>query len=154
LWTAIPEKKYLFTKQLSKLSIGAYMELCREVGKSFEAVEHPDATIGASEGDVQLIALAGTASSEINHLREENTKLGEEVSRRQEEAAAEASVRQRLEKKLDQLEVDLCSSRVLVDRLTKENMHLASKVRRQTKRFGRSEREIKRALQALHRLAP
>jgi hypothetical protein len=36
----------------------------------------------------------------------------------------------------------------------KENMHLASKVRRQTKRFGHSEREIKRALQALHRLAP
>jgi predicted nuclease with TOPRIM domain len=89
-------------------------------------------------------------TSEINHLREENTKLGEEVSRRQEEAAVEASVRQRLEKKLDQLEVDLSSSRVLVDRLTKENMHLASKVRRQTKRFGRSAREIKRALQALH----
>jgi hypothetical protein len=171
LWTAILEK-YLFTKQLSKLSIGAYMELCREVGKSFEAVEHPDATIGALEGDVQvwiiidaidsaqkIIALAQvpgvTAShpsftSEINHLREENTKLGEEVSRRQEEAAAEASVRQRLEKKLDQLEVDLSSSRVLVDmRLTKENMHLASKVRRQTKRFGRFAREIKRALQAL-----
>lgn len=46
LWTAIPEK-YLFTKPLSKLSIGAYMELCREVGKSFEA-------IGVLEGDVQV----------------------------------------------------------------------------------------------------
>jgi len=44
LWTAIPEKKYLFTKQLSKLSIGAYMELCREVGKSFKALK----------GDVQV----------------------------------------------------------------------------------------------------
>jgi len=81
----------------------------------------------------------------FTNLREENTKLGEEVSRRREEAAAEATARQHLEKKLDQLEVDLCASRVLVDRLTKENMHLASKVRRQTKRFRRSEREIKRA---------
>ena len=56
LWRAIPEKKYLFTKQLSKLSIGAYMELCREVGKSFEAVEseQPDATIGVLEGDMQV----------------------------------------------------------------------------------------------------
>jgi len=74
-------------------------------------------------------------TSEIN-LREENTKLGEEVSRRQEEAAAEATARQHLEKKLDQLEIDLCASRVLVKRLTKENMHLASKVRRQTKNSG------------------
>jgi hypothetical protein len=28
--------KHFFTEQLSKLSIEAYMELCREVGKSFE----------------------------------------------------------------------------------------------------------------------
>jgi hypothetical protein len=54
LWTAIPEKKHLFTKQLSKLSIGAYMELCREAGKSFEAVERPDATIRVLEGDVPV----------------------------------------------------------------------------------------------------
>ena len=98
---------------------------------------------------------AGTRGNGITsqlHLRNQSSPRRKQVSRRQEEAAVEASVRQRLEKKLDQLEVDLSSSRVLaiVDRLTKENMHLASKVRRQTKRFGRSAREIKRALQALH----
>ena len=53
-WTTIPEKKYLFTKQLSKLSIGTYMELCREVGKSFQAVERPHTTAGAIEGGVQV----------------------------------------------------------------------------------------------------
>jgi hypothetical protein len=37
-WSVLPEREHLFTKQLSKYSIGAYMELCREVGKSFEAV--------------------------------------------------------------------------------------------------------------------
>ena len=37
-WSVLPERKHLFTKQLSKHSVGAYMELCREVGKSFEAV--------------------------------------------------------------------------------------------------------------------
>jgi hypothetical protein len=49
-------KVKMLTKQLSKLSIGAYMELCREIGKSFEAVEseEPDATIGALEGDMQV----------------------------------------------------------------------------------------------------
>ena len=38
VWRFLPEKKHLFTKQLSKLSVGVYMELSREVGKSFEAV--------------------------------------------------------------------------------------------------------------------
>jgi len=37
-WSVLSERKHLFTKQLSKHSVGAYMELCREVGKSFEAV--------------------------------------------------------------------------------------------------------------------
>ena len=37
-WSVLPERKHLFTKQLSKHSVGAYVELCREVGKSFEAV--------------------------------------------------------------------------------------------------------------------
>ena len=39
-WSALPEREHLFTKQLSKHSIGAYMELCRELGKSFEAVPY------------------------------------------------------------------------------------------------------------------
>jgi hypothetical protein len=37
-WAVLPEKQYLFSKQLSKHSIGAYMELCRGVGVSFEAL--------------------------------------------------------------------------------------------------------------------
>ena len=41
IWKVLPEKQYLFAKQLSKLSVGAYMELCREIGKSFEAIVSP-----------------------------------------------------------------------------------------------------------------
>ena len=42
-WNVRPERKHLlrkglFRKQLSKHAVGAYMELCREVGNSFEAV--------------------------------------------------------------------------------------------------------------------
>ena len=36
-WQALPEKQHLFRKNLSKHSIGAYRELCRGVGVSFEA---------------------------------------------------------------------------------------------------------------------
>jgi len=38
VWRFLPEKQYLFRKHLSKHSVGAYRELCREVGVSFEAV--------------------------------------------------------------------------------------------------------------------
>jgi hypothetical protein len=37
-WQSLPARTYLFEKNLSKHSIGAYMELYREVGVSFEAV--------------------------------------------------------------------------------------------------------------------
>ena len=37
-WKVLPETEHLFTKHLSKLSVGTYMKLCREVGESFEAV--------------------------------------------------------------------------------------------------------------------
>ena len=36
-WKMLTEKQDLFKKHLSKHSIGAYRELCREVGVSFEA---------------------------------------------------------------------------------------------------------------------
>ncbi|PVH69519.1 hypothetical protein DL98DRAFT_171041 [Cadophora sp. DSE1049] len=37
-WQSLPARTHLFEKNLSKHSIGAYMELCREVGVSSEAV--------------------------------------------------------------------------------------------------------------------
>ena len=37
-WKYLPTRAHLFEKSLSKHSIGAYIELCREVGASFEAV--------------------------------------------------------------------------------------------------------------------
>jgi len=37
-WQSLPARTHLFEKNLSKHSIGAYMELYREVGVSFEAV--------------------------------------------------------------------------------------------------------------------
>jgi hypothetical protein len=37
-WKYLPTRAHLFGKSLSKHSIGAYIELCREVGASFEAV--------------------------------------------------------------------------------------------------------------------
>ena len=40
-WQILAGKEHLFTKNLSKHSIGAYRELCRGVGVSFETVLAP-----------------------------------------------------------------------------------------------------------------
>jgi hypothetical protein len=37
-WKVLPEKKYLFSKNISDHSISAYKELCGEIGVLFEAV--------------------------------------------------------------------------------------------------------------------
>ena len=37
-WKVLPEKEYLFKKHMSKHSVGAYRELYRGVGISFEAI--------------------------------------------------------------------------------------------------------------------
>ena len=46
-WQILPEKQHLFKKQLSKHSIGAYRELYRAVGVSFEAILAPESNIAA-----------------------------------------------------------------------------------------------------------
>ena len=40
-WQILAEKEHLFKRNLSKHSIGAYRELCRGVGVSFEAILAP-----------------------------------------------------------------------------------------------------------------
>lgn len=42
IWVRQPEREHLFMKQLSKHSYGAYVELCREIGISFEATLKPE----------------------------------------------------------------------------------------------------------------
>lgn len=37
-WSYMPQRRHLFRKQISKHNLGAYREMCTEVGRSFEAV--------------------------------------------------------------------------------------------------------------------
>ena len=46
-WHRLPDKQHLFEKHLSKHSIGAYRELCRGIGVSFEAVLVPESNNAA-----------------------------------------------------------------------------------------------------------
>ncbi|KAL9125042.1 MAG: hypothetical protein Q9217_005703 [Psora testacea] len=102
---ALPEKQHLFKKQLSKHSIGAYRELCREVGVSFEAVPTTQLdAIARSKSDeenqeklpTKLHNEDSTIESEKLHLTAELDKLSGQVT----EASDE---RDRAEKATSQL---------------------------------------------------
>ena len=58
-WIRQPEREHLFTKQLSKHSVGGYMELCRELGTSIEAMPHPDLTVTVCGPNLLCKCLAG-----------------------------------------------------------------------------------------------
>ena len=68
IWASLPEKEHLFNKQLSKHSVGAYVELCRGVGVSFEAVAKPALTIGIVEYNRKVENISSTKAflSDIN----------------------------------------------------------------------------------------
>lgn len=73
-WEPVPGKEYLFTKHLSKLSIGPLMELCREVGQSFRAVRR-----GAPAGTCTSTA---NSQTELEKMRQERAALVCSVKRR------------------------------------------------------------------------
>lgn len=74
-WKVLPGKEHLFAKQMSKHSIGLYMELFREVGHSFEAV------IATSKVTIEDQGNDGgaTFSGKIAELERHNSSLMQEL---------------------------------------------------------------------------
>ncbi len=77
IWQALPEKSHLFKKQLSKHTISAYRELCREVGMSFEAALAPESS--SSTGRVPNKGRQSTLS--MHSLREPETSFTAVIER-------------------------------------------------------------------------
>lgn len=77
-----PDKAHLFQKHLSKLSSGPLVELCREVGRSFHAVERPSTEGKAvqSSPNVEIQALK-LANAELESLAKENSLRPEQQER-------------------------------------------------------------------------
>lgn len=70
-WAALLSTEHLFAKQLSKHSIGAFMELCREVGESFEAVAHPSLAVESFKRDHTGTSILSTfAAMSIKRYRQ------------------------------------------------------------------------------------
>ncbi|MCJ1426426.1 hypothetical protein MMC29_004329, partial [Sticta canariensis] len=151
MWNALPERQHLFTKQLSKHSLGAYMELCREVGKSFEAVARDSSGASFSGDEIQASnSLDPSFSSTIYRLRED-VRLTDELICAKDKARDDFVSLQQMEQRHAQSETNLRMALDEIDLLKEENVRFRSQVRRLSKEIESSEREAKKALSALHK---
>ncbi|KUJ09325.1 uncharacterized protein LY89DRAFT_724351 [Mollisia scopiformis] len=107
-WQSLPVRTHLFKKNLSKHSIGAYMELCREVGISFKAVV---------KENILFTRPAANFTNRIAELEAENSRLIGEVNKLKDTAAAESTFKRDAEEAANQLTVVLHTAEL-------ENQHL------------------------------
>ena len=72
-WQYGPEQRHLFQKQLSKHNIGAYRQICHELGRSIRVVARDDQSLSVPTSDnvtdVERPALDGTCSARLQSLR-------------------------------------------------------------------------------------
>lgn len=142
-WSHVPEKAYLFKKALSKLSVGSYMELYRDIGRSFQAE--------AAESADQNPQPGASFSSMIEDLTREQKRLQEASAQWQEMAEKEKELRQELEAKNHGTQLALLAAREEADRFESENNHLRNRVKQLHKKLGGSRQQNERVFRALRR---
>ncbi|PMD21097.1 hypothetical protein NA56DRAFT_703773 [Hyaloscypha hepaticicola] len=107
-WQSLPAKTHLFEKNLSKHSIGAYIELCREVGVSFEAV---------AKENILFTRPAANFTDRIAELEAENSRLMGEVNKLKDAATVESTLKREAEEAAKRLTTMLHTAEL-------ENQHL------------------------------
>ena len=90
-WQILSEKEHLFKKHLSKHSIGAYRELCRGVGVSFEAVLAPGSSNTTEQKLLKERGVAGVGGQDKSSPEISFTTVIEQLKRDKCQMAAELS---------------------------------------------------------------
>ncbi|KAI1416943.1 hypothetical protein F5Y13DRAFT_185777 [Hypoxylon sp. FL1857] len=102
-WQVLPEKRHLFSKNLSDHSIKAYKELCEGVGATFEAIRtSPETPSIYPEQNAFTSVCPGPLSfiSRINELQVQNDYLSQQFNLLKLQLEAEVKLRLSLEEKL------------------------------------------------------
>lgn len=118
------------------------MEICRGVGKSFEAVT-PQTTNQSSN------STRTSFSFTIEHLTQEKTRIQEELIQWQKTAKEEGESRRNLEAKYHEIQLSLSMAREKADRFENENDCLRTRLRNLNNKLGRSQQHTSKVLRAL-----
>ncbi|KAL8295053.1 hypothetical protein RB600_000834 [Gaeumannomyces tritici] len=127
-WRFVPGKEEIFSKIFSKSlsdhSIGTFRLLCKEIGKSFEAV----LSLQSSTSDiiVPISTQKPSFSSLISQLQEENAKLYTQIQKVTSEKDAECKRNQIFEKENKQL----CNDQAWLEKQVQDQADMAEYFRR------------------------
>lgn len=133
------------------------MELCREVGNSFEAVRNDSHATQLKDRTPREAHEAHEAhadtnfSAKIRCLEDKNKELGLELSRAKKMALEDCETKQRLEYRQEASEADLRTAQAEIEQLRAERGKLHAQLKRYSRRLHRSEKEIRVAFCAIRR---
>jgi hypothetical protein len=123
-WKALPGKEHLFKKQLSKLSIGAYMELWREVGVSFEAVLAAKSTAFSNRKSQESVETKFSFTTAIEDLQADNVKLADRLNQWKDQVAKESNLKELAEEEVNRLKIRMQAAEMHNQQLQQEVQRL------------------------------
>ncbi|KAF2181264.1 hypothetical protein K469DRAFT_590073 [Zopfia rhizophila CBS 207.26] len=118
VWHILPGREHLFSKHMSKLSTGAYIQLCRELGSGFEAV--PTEVNRLICNSNCLFAQHSSFKSTIEELEANNKICSTKVNRLQDSLTVEINRRESAEYKLQRSKEQMQTLREERDALAQE----------------------------------
>lgn len=130
------------------------MELCREVGKSFEAFRgdssehHP---WNKESNRDEMTGASASFSAILCCLQEKNKELITELSQFKKTALEDGHRQRQLEARQKASEDDLEAARIQIDALRAEKNRLHSRLKRYSKRLQKSEKGIRVAFRAIQK---
>ena len=137
-WEALPEKSYLFKKQLSKHNISAYRELCREVGLSFEAALAPKSSSFTgrepNEGRQATVSMSvpqnlqTSFTAVIERLKSDKLTLIAEMKNSKEEAIKATELKEMAEEETNRLRLVIEAAETDKHRLNQDVQNLTGVV--------------------------
>lgn len=130
------------------------MELCREVGNSFEAVQNDSPACQQKDRtphEAQEAHANTNFSAKIRCLEDKNKELVLELSHAKNIALEDCETRQRLEYRLEASEEHLRAAQAEIEPLRAERSKLHAQLKRYSRRLHRSEKEIRVAFCAIRR---
>ncbi|KAI9764361.1 MAG: hypothetical protein M1840_008499 [Geoglossum simile] len=148
-WKTLPGKEHLFKKQLSKLSIGAYMELWREVGVSFEAVLAAKSTEFSDRKSQESAETKLSFTTTIEDLQADNATLANRLNQWRDQVAKESNLKKLAEEEVNRLKIRMQAAEMHNQQLQQEVQRLVLVADHFRSITIRSSEEVNRILEKL-----
>ena len=153
-WSYLPEKAHLFQKHLSKHTLGAYVELFDEVGRTFEAMAVSYGKASEASPRPEVVAASFTTKIErLEHrcavLEADRVRLIEERRHWEAQATENCQLKSNAEHELMISKADLESARAIIRDLRQQIEASSSMAEESEKQRASSVQELDKVLRVV-----